>query len=111
MTRDPVSADLARYEREQAQNELECEEAERLAQAQAKTDVNDPEVIRELINQWEMEPAYCLARCFANLGRAYQGEHIAVEAIIEALHYLRRDMIAKQADILFNEKLDQIRGE
>ena len=110
MKRDPVMADLARFEREQELGEQYMEMATVRATDEAKDAVGDDAVVRELIHEYEVDPSICLARCFRNLDSACRGDKIGLDAITTALHNLREAMIAKQTDNTVEEVYEELRG-
>ncbi len=79
-------------------------EATRLATSLAEQDMFDAEIIRDLTGA-EEEVCDCLARCFANLGHACNGEQIGIDAITTALHNLHKRLVALRADVLIEEVL------
>lgn len=103
-----VTADLRRHEREQAEGEEIREQAEVYARREALDDVNESEVVREMVYDYEQDPSACLARCFANLDQACRGEKIGMDAITTALHNLRRSMIETRAGAIYEECVDAV---
>lgn len=100
---DGNTAALRQYEAEQDRLERLHDAADRLANYTAETDVNDEKVVHELLFDYEMDPSACLARCFANLDAACNGEQIGRDAIMTALHNLRREMVDERADLIHDD--------
>lgn len=106
--RDANEYYLGQYEGEQDRAFEEYEAASSLAEFNAGNDVCKPKVLTELIYDYEISPADCLARCFVNLERACKGQQIALDAITTALHQLNRTMVAKREKLIFDDCVEAV---